>query len=126
MFGPPVAAYIQYCILKMCNPLLVFSPSWFLPPLLLNSGDGPENVASGARANKASCAVCACDVRRAVVCRCCYLWRVKLRFDSLNVSSGLNVIRAAQTIDVRSFAAGRLELGVIASQQQLKQFLFEL
>ena len=31
-FGPPVAAYIQYCILKMCNPLLVFSPSWFLPP----------------------------------------------------------------------------------------------
>jgi len=24
MFGPPVAAYIQYCILKMCHPLLVF------------------------------------------------------------------------------------------------------
>ena len=27
MFGPPVAAYIQYCILKMCPPLLVFGPS---------------------------------------------------------------------------------------------------
>jgi len=29
-FGPPVAAYIQYCILKMC------------PPMLLNPGDGPD------------------------------------------------------------------------------------
>jgi len=28
-FGPPFATYIQYCILKMC------------PPLLLNPGDGP-------------------------------------------------------------------------------------
>jgi len=29
MFGPPIAAYIQYCNLKMC------------PSVLLNSGDGP-------------------------------------------------------------------------------------
>ena len=30
-FGPPVAAYIQYCILKMWSPLLTFGPSfWFL------------------------------------------------------------------------------------------------
>jgi len=41
-FGPPVAAYIQYCILKMCP-----SPSWFsalflvFGRLLLNPGDGP-------------------------------------------------------------------------------------
>jgi len=35
-FGPPVVAYIQYCILKMCPP-----PSGFWPPLLLNTGDGP-------------------------------------------------------------------------------------
>ena len=41
-FSLPVAAYIQYCILKM------WSPFWFLaslfgfwPPLLLNPGDGP-------------------------------------------------------------------------------------
>jgi len=33
-FGPPVAAYIQYCILKMCPPAvfwplhLVFGPPW--------------------------------------------------------------------------------------------------
>jgi len=33
MFGPPVAAYIQHCILKMWPPLLVFGPSfWFLAP----------------------------------------------------------------------------------------------
>jgi len=33
MFGPPVAAYIQYCILKMWPPLLVFGPSFsFLAP----------------------------------------------------------------------------------------------
>jgi len=32
-FGPPVATYIQYCILKMWPPLLVFDPSfWFLAP----------------------------------------------------------------------------------------------
>ena len=32
-FGPPVAANIQYCILKMWFPLLVFGPSfWFLTP----------------------------------------------------------------------------------------------
>jgi len=32
-FGPPVATYIQYCILKMCTPLLFFGPSfWFLGP----------------------------------------------------------------------------------------------
>jgi len=32
-FGPPVAAYIQYCIFKMWPPLLVFGPSfWFLAP----------------------------------------------------------------------------------------------
>jgi len=42
-FGPPVATYIQYCILKMWPPLLVFGPSfWFLAPLLLHLGDGPE------------------------------------------------------------------------------------
>jgi len=49
-FGPPVAAYIQYCILKMLPPLLAFGPPfWFLappsgfwPPLQLNPGDGPE------------------------------------------------------------------------------------
>ena len=29
-FGPPVAAYIQYCISKMWPPLLVFGPSSFL------------------------------------------------------------------------------------------------
>jgi len=34
-FGPPVAAYIQYCILKM------WPPSRFCPPLLLHPGDGP-------------------------------------------------------------------------------------
>jgi len=40
-FGPPVAAYIQYCILKM-SPLLFFAPpSGFWAPLLLNLGDGP-------------------------------------------------------------------------------------
>jgi len=39
-FGPLVAAYIQYSILKMWPPLLVFGPSfWFLAPLLLNPGD---------------------------------------------------------------------------------------
>jgi len=38
---PPVATYIQYCILKMWPPLLAFGPSWFLPTLLLNTGDGP-------------------------------------------------------------------------------------
>jgi len=41
-FGPPVAAYIQHCILKIWPPLLVFGPSfWFLPPLLLHPGDRP-------------------------------------------------------------------------------------
>ena len=40
-FGPPVATYIQYCIFKMWPPLLFFGPSGFLPPLLLNPGDGP-------------------------------------------------------------------------------------
>jgi len=41
-FGPPVAAYIQYCILKIWPHLLVFGPSvCFLDPLLLNPGDGP-------------------------------------------------------------------------------------
>jgi len=43
--GPPVAAYIQYCIWKMWSPLLVFGPSiWFLAPLLLNPGDGPVST----------------------------------------------------------------------------------
>ena len=41
-FGSPVAAYIQYCILKLWPP----SGFWplflaFGPPLLLNPGDGP-------------------------------------------------------------------------------------
>jgi len=36
MFGSPIAAYIQYCILKMWTPLVVFGP-----PLLQNPGDGP-------------------------------------------------------------------------------------
>ena len=31
-FGPPVAAYIQYCILKIWPPLLVFGHSCFLAP----------------------------------------------------------------------------------------------
>jgi len=44
-FGRPVAAYIQYCILKMCPPLLVFGPSFcFLAPLLVNPGDEPANT----------------------------------------------------------------------------------
>ena len=34
-FGPLVATYIQYCVLKM------WPPSGFWPPLLLNPGDGP-------------------------------------------------------------------------------------
>jgi len=37
-FGPPVAAYIQYCILNMCPPF------WFLSPPLLNPGDGPGYI----------------------------------------------------------------------------------
>ena len=42
-FGPPVVAYIQYCILKRCPPLLDFSPLfYFWPSLLLNPGDGPD------------------------------------------------------------------------------------
>jgi len=45
-FGPLVAAYIQYCILKMWSPLLVLAPpSGFWPPLLLNPGDGPAPTA---------------------------------------------------------------------------------
>jgi len=40
-FGPPVATYIQYCILEMWSPLSVFGPSWFLTPLVLNPGHGP-------------------------------------------------------------------------------------
>jgi len=32
MFGFPVTTYIQYCILKMWPPFLVFGPSWFLAP----------------------------------------------------------------------------------------------
>ena len=41
-FGPPVAAYIQYCIFKMCSPLRFLAPtSGFCPPLLLHPGDGP-------------------------------------------------------------------------------------
>ena len=41
-FGPLVAGYVQYSILKMWPPLLGFCPSyWFLAPLLLNPVDGP-------------------------------------------------------------------------------------
>jgi len=41
-FGPPVAAYIQYCILKMWSPFCFFAPpSGFWHQLLLNLGDGP-------------------------------------------------------------------------------------
>jgi len=41
-FGPPVAAYIQYCILKMWPPFWFMSPpSGFWPSLLLKPGDGP-------------------------------------------------------------------------------------
>ena len=40
MFGPPVAAYIQYCILKRCPPLLVLAPPGFWPLLLLHPDDG--------------------------------------------------------------------------------------
>ena len=50
-FGPPAAAYIQYCIFKMWPPLLVFGPSfWFLAPLQLNPGDGPGSKAFHLRA----------------------------------------------------------------------------
>jgi len=35
-FGPPVATYIQCYILKM------WPPFWFLAPLMLNPGDGPD------------------------------------------------------------------------------------
>jgi len=43
MFGPPVASYIQYHILKMWPPYwFLASPSGFWPPLLLNPGDGPD------------------------------------------------------------------------------------
>jgi len=42
MFGPLVAAYIQYSIFKMLPPFwLLAPPSGFWPPLLLNPGDGP-------------------------------------------------------------------------------------
>jgi len=41
-FSPLVAAYIQYCILKMWPPFCFFSPSsGFWHQLLLNLGDGP-------------------------------------------------------------------------------------
>jgi len=40
MFGPHVAAYIQYCI-KNVAPLVVF------PPLLRNPGDGPVQYPGG-------------------------------------------------------------------------------
>jgi len=40
MFGPPVAAYIQYYIQKCAFPPCGFGP------LLLNPGDGPEPTAS--------------------------------------------------------------------------------
>jgi len=44
---PLVAPYIQYRILKMWVPHLVFGPSiWCLAPLLLNPGDGPGSHAS--------------------------------------------------------------------------------
>ena len=42
-FVPPVAAYIQSCILKMWPPFWFLTPSGFWPPLLLNPGDEPEN-----------------------------------------------------------------------------------
>ena len=41
-FGPLVAAYIQYSILKMWPPFWFLAPpTGFWPPLLLNPGDGP-------------------------------------------------------------------------------------
>ena len=43
-FGPPVAAYIQYCILKMCPSFWFLAPFVFLVPLLLNPGDGPYPI----------------------------------------------------------------------------------
>jgi len=36
-FGPLVGPYIQYSIFKMWNPF------WFLAPLLLYPGDGPDS-----------------------------------------------------------------------------------
>jgi len=42
VWPPPVAAYTQYCILKMWPPRLVFGLSFLVfGPLLLNPGDGP-------------------------------------------------------------------------------------
>jgi len=40
-FGPPVATYIQYCILKMWPLFWILAPR---PPLLLNPGDGPGSL----------------------------------------------------------------------------------
>ena len=50
-FGPQVAAYIQYCILKTWPSLLVFGPLFFgfWPPLLLNPGDGPVYIGPSTR-----------------------------------------------------------------------------
>ena len=52
-FGPPVAAYIQYCIIKIWPPFLVLAPLFvFCPPLLLNPGDGPVRVADDVFGNR--------------------------------------------------------------------------
>ena len=50
-FGPPVAAYIQYCILKISLPFWFWAPpSGFWPPLLLHPGDG----SGGSRSSSSS------------------------------------------------------------------------
>ena len=54
-FGPPVATYIQYCVLKMWPSVLFFGSSWFYGPLLLNPGDGPAgNFGRRDRSNAAA------------------------------------------------------------------------
>ena len=64
-FGPPVAAYIQYCILKMWPPLLFFGPSfWFLAPLLLHPGDG--SAANFAKPTPNVKMTSYCDVKNSV------------------------------------------------------------
>jgi len=44
-FGPPVAAYTQYCFFKCGSPFWFLAPpSGFWPPLLLNPGDGLASI----------------------------------------------------------------------------------
>jgi len=60
--GPPVVAYIQYCISKMCPPL------WFSAPLLRNPGHGLELGSDFSLPHLQSC-----WVRRVISVNCCLL-----------------------------------------------------